>query len=63
VRLRILIDRASLEIFLNDGIGVLTHSEVHDLDNRALSIEGGAGAVIKKMELHELTSSWKSPVL
>jgi fructan beta-fructosidase len=58
IDLRILIDRASFEIFLNEGITTLTHSEIHDLENRELSFQG-KGALIHSMNIHELKSSWK----
>ena len=59
VKLRILVDRGSLEFFLNDGITVLTHSEIHPLDDRSISFRGGGQTVIKTMQIHEVTSSWK----
>jgi fructan beta-fructosidase len=58
VRLRILIDRASFEIFLNEGVSVLTHSEIHELDNRRLSIESDE-AIIHRMIVHEVNTSWE----
>ena len=59
VKLRILVDRGSFEIFLNDGITVLTHSELHDLDNRSISFSGGS-TLINSMKIHEVKSSWKT---
>jgi fructan beta-fructosidase len=56
VKLRILVDRGSFEIFLNDGETVLTHSVISELDNKSISITGDA--VIKSAEIHELKSSW-----
>jgi len=58
VNLRILVDRASFEIFLNDGVTVLTHSEISELDNKSISISG-TDAVIQSMTIHELKSSWR----
>jgi fructan beta-fructosidase len=57
VKLRILVDRGSFEIFLNDGKTVLTHSEISELDNKSISLSGG-DVVIKSMVVHELKSSW-----
>ena len=57
IRLRILVDRGSVEIFLNNGITVLTHSVISDPANRSISFTGGDG-VIRSLEIHELKSSW-----
>ena len=57
VKLRILVDRGSIEIFLNEGETVLTHSVISELDNKSISITGG-DAAIKSLEAHELKSSW-----
>ena len=59
VKLRILVDRGSFEIFLNEGETVLTHSVISDLDNKSISITGG-DAVIKAFDIHELKSAWPS---
>ena len=58
IRLRILVDRGSVEIFLNDGITVLTHSVISDPANRSISFTGAEG-VIKALEIHEVKSSWE----
>jgi len=57
VKLRILVDRGSIEIFVNEGRTVLTHSVISDLANKSFSITGG-DAAIKSLEVHELKSSW-----
>ena len=59
VKLRILVDRGSLEVFLNEGVTVLTHSIIHELEDTRLLFEGGGKAVIQSMEINEVTSSWK----
>jgi levanase/fructan beta-fructosidase len=59
VKLRILVDRGSFEIFLNEGETVLTHSVISELDNKSISITGG-DAVIKAFDIHELKSAWPS---
>ena len=60
VKLRILVDRGSIEVFLNDGITVLTHSIIHELEDTKISFEDGGKTVIKSMEINEVTSSWKN---
>lgn len=59
VKLRILVDRGSTEIFLNEGITVLTQSVIHELDDTKISFEGGGKTVIQSMEINEVTNSWK----
>jgi fructan beta-fructosidase len=59
VKLRILVDRGSIEIFLNEGVTVLTHSIIHELEDTRLLFEGGGKAMIQSMEINEVTSSWK----
>ena len=59
VKLRILVDRGSTEVFLNEGITVLTQSVIHELEDTKVSFEGGGKAVIQSMEVNEVTSSWK----
>ena len=59
VKLRILVDRGSIEVFLNDGITVLTQSIIHELEDTKVSFEGGGKTVIKSMEINEVTSSWE----
>ena len=59
VKLRILVDRGSIEVFLNEGETVLTHSVISELDNKSFTITGG-DATIKSLEAHELKSSWDS---
>lgn len=57
-KLRILVDRGSFEIFLNEGETVLTQSVISDLDNKSIAIVGDA--TIKAFDIHELKSSWPS---
>ncbi len=59
VKLRILVDRGSIEIFLNEGVRALTHSIIHELEDTKVSFEGGSKAVIQSMEINEITSSWR----
>jgi sucrose-6-phosphate hydrolase SacC (GH32 family) len=53
------VDRGSIEIFLNEGVTVLTHSIIHELEDTRLLFEGGGKAMIQSMEINEVTSSWK----
>ncbi len=57
VKLRILVDRGSFEIFLNDGEKVLTYSVISGLANKTLRFTSG-DAVINSCEIHELKGSW-----
>ncbi|MBF0197991.1 MAG: glycoside hydrolase family 32 protein [Planctomycetes bacterium] len=56
VKLRVLIDRASLEIFVNDGSAAGSFVVVPKPDNRSISIEGNLN--VQSMEVHELKSAW-----
>jgi sucrose-6-phosphate hydrolase SacC (GH32 family) len=60
VNFRILVDRASVEAFGNDGRVSLTDFAVHEPDNLDLSLtaEGGE-AVVHKIVAHELRSAWE----
>lgn len=58
VKLRILVDRGSFEIFLNGGISVLTFSELSELDNLSISF-AGTEAIITSMKIHEIKSYHK----
>lgn len=60
VNVRILVDRASIETFGNDGRVSLTDFAVHEPENLDLSLtaEGGE-AVAHKIVVHELESAWE----
>ena len=60
IKLRALLDRGSMELYLNDGETVLTHAVVPELTNTTLSLTGNAGRV-KSAVVHELKSSWDPP--
>ena len=60
INLRILVDRGSMELYLNDGETVLTHAVVSDLENTSLSITG-TGGLVNSAEVHELNSAWDPP--
>ena len=55
VKLRVLVDRGSIELFANDGAAVATHFALPDPKNRSLSVSG-SGSV--SLVINELKSSW-----
>ena len=60
IKLQLLVDRTSIEIFINDGEYYMPMGSIPDDDNRSLNIfaEGGAAKIIS-LEVNELNSSWK----
>jgi sucrose-6-phosphate hydrolase SacC (GH32 family) len=61
VKLRILIDRASVEIFVNDGEYTATTFVVHKPENRKLDIQAVGGEIdIRKGTVTEIAAFWKS---
>jgi fructan beta-fructosidase len=60
VRLRILADRGSLEIFGNDGRAAISVAAIPAEEDRSLqlSAEGGA-ATFRALAVHELRSAWR----
>jgi len=58
VKLRVLVDRASLELFINDGETAASFVVVPDSKNRALSLMAGGATQIKLLEVNELKSAW-----
>lgn len=55
VKLRVLVDRGSVELFANDGAAVATHFALPDPENRSISLSGN-GSV--SLVINELKSSW-----
>ena len=55
VKLRVLVDRGSLELFANDGAAVATHYALPDPGNRSITLTG-KGSV--SLTINELKSSW-----
>ena len=55
VKLRVLMDRGSIELFANDGAAVATHFALPDPKNRSISLSG-QGSV--SLIINELRSSW-----
>jgi hypothetical protein len=60
VKLRILIDRTSMEVFGNDGACDLAGVFYTTSGNRGLSLTAAGGGIgIKKLTVHELRSIWR----
>lgn len=59
LKLRVLIDRSSFEIFVADGRTVMSFCFVSDADNRnfGLQAEGGV-AKLKSLDVYDLRSTW-----
>jgi fructan beta-fructosidase len=55
VKLRVLVDRGSIELFANDGAAVATHFALPKPENRSISLTG-KGKV--SLVINELKSSW-----
>ena len=58
VTLRVLVDRASLELFVNDGQAAASFVVVPDPKNRALSINAASAVKVTSLEVNELKSCW-----
>lgn len=58
VKLRVLLDRTSLELFANQGAAVATFYMVPDSNNRNISISAKGNDTINSLTIHELKSSW-----
>jgi len=62
IRLQILLDRASIEVFGNDGRVPMPTCFLPDLANRSLSVYAvGGEARIRSLEVYELRSAWRTP--
>ena len=59
VTLRVLVDRASLELFVNDGQAAASFVIVPAAANRTISIEGNAALKLDSLVVNELKSSWR----
>ena len=57
ISIRVLLDRASLEIFVNDGENVMTTYSVSDKNNKKVSLSSNRNRKIN-LKLNELESSW-----
>jgi sucrose-6-phosphate hydrolase SacC (GH32 family) len=59
IKLRVLVDRASLELFVNDGQAAASFVVVPDPKDRSLSITAGESVTIHTLAVHELKSIWQ----
>ena len=59
VTLRVLVDRASLELFVNDGQAAASFVIVPAAANRTILIEGNAALKLDSLVVNELKSSWQ----
>lgn len=61
IRLRLLVDRTSLEVFGNDGKLSMTSCMLPSPDDHSLSVFAEGGAVtLSSLQVHPLHSAWKS---
>ena len=60
ITLRVLVDRASLELFVNDGQAAASFVMIPDPKNRDLSFAGGDAVKITSLVVNELKSIWKA---
>jgi len=58
VRLHVLLDRASIELFANGGATVSTNYAVPSADNRSISISADSDMRINTLVINEMKSSW-----
>jgi fructan beta-fructosidase len=61
VRLRVLVDRGSIEVFGNDGRVALSVGATFPDDDRTLKVFSRGGRVPFSLEGHELKSAWANP--
>ncbi len=59
IRLRLLVDRTSIDIFGNDGAVYMPMGFVPKTESHEMVISSGKGAVINRLENWELKSAWK----
>ena len=59
--LRVLVDRASLELFVNDGQAAASFVVVPKASDRRIAIEGNDTLKIDSLVVHELKSAWGKP--
>lgn len=58
IKLRILLDRSSIEFFANDGLIVATFYATPELNNNKISINAIENTKINSIIIHNLKSSW-----
>ena len=56
--LRVLVDRASLELFVNDGQAAASFTVIPDPKNRDISLAGDPALKIATLDVNELKSMW-----
>jgi sucrose-6-phosphate hydrolase SacC (GH32 family) len=62
IRLRLMVDRTSIDIFGNDGRLYMPMGMIVPQDNLSLEVYAqGGSAKITALEVHELKSAWESP--
>ena len=62
VRLQVLVDRGSVEIFGNDGRVALSVGVIPADDNHSLEVfSRGGGTRLRSLEAFELKSAWEAP--
>jgi len=61
VKLRVLLDRSSIEFFANDGLVVATFYAVPELNNNTISINATVATKLNSITIHNLKSSWVVP--
>lgn len=59
VKLRVLVDRASLELFVNDGQAAASFVMVPAADNRTIVFEGNGSMIVESLVVNELKSMWE----
>ena len=60
IRLRVLVDRASVDIFGNDGLLYMPVGVIVPQENRSVEVYAKGGtAQINSLEVHELKSAWE----
>ena len=59
VKIRVLMDRASMEWFINDGQAAASFVVVPDANNRSISLTGDAATKVTSLEVNELKSCWQ----
>jgi fructan beta-fructosidase len=60
LKLRILVDRASIEIFVNEGATVGTYLGLTEEDNRTVQISGDKTTVVNSVVFNQLKSAWEA---
>ncbi len=59
LKLRVLIDRSSFEIFVNDGRTVMSFCFTPDADNKTFKLTADGGtATVESLDVYELKSTW-----